>query len=236
MTNGSIRVLAHRGASAAEPENTIAAFAAARRLGADGVELDVRRTADGALAVHHDAHLADGRALVDLGRADLPAHVPLLEKALAACSPLLVNVEIKNLPMDPDYDEDDQVAAAVVDLLRRTSVPGGVIVSSFNLRTIDRVRDLDPSIPTAWLVMAAGPEVLDRCVRHGHHVLHPFHAGLDPGAIAAAHDAGVEVNTWTVDDPDRIRALADAGVDAIVTNVPDVALSALGRAGPAPRG
>ena len=224
-------VIAHRGASVAEPENTVAAFAAARRLGADWVELDVRRTADGALAVHHDAHLPDGRPIVDVAAGDLPHEVPSLAEALAACGPLGVNVEIKNLPMDPDYDEEERVAAAVVEQLARTPVSGGVIVSSFNLRTVDRVRELDPAVPTAWLVMAAGPDVLDRCLRHGHAVLHPFHLSLDAGVLAAAHEAGVTVNTWTVDDPDRMRELADLGVDGIVTNVPDVALSALGRGG-----
>ncbi len=71
-------VIAHRGASAAAAENTIEAFALAAELGADGVELDARRTADGQVVVHHDAHLPDGRVIVDLSAADLPAHVPTL--------------------------------------------------------------------------------------------------------------------------------------------------------------
>ena len=71
----------HRGASAAERENTLAAFDTARRMGADGVELDVRRTADGALVVAHDPLLADGRALVSLDRAELPPDVLELHEA-----------------------------------------------------------------------------------------------------------------------------------------------------------
>src|SRR5262245_26247516 len=97
-------VIAHRGASAAFPETTVEAFEAAGRLGADWVELDVRRTADGLLAVHHDARLGDGRALVELSRSALPAAVPDLGEALAACDGLGVNVEIKNAASDPDFD------------------------------------------------------------------------------------------------------------------------------------
>ena len=61
-----VRVIAHRGASAAAPENTIEAFLLARELGADWVELDARRTRDGAIVVHHDDTLADGRVIVEL--------------------------------------------------------------------------------------------------------------------------------------------------------------------------
>src|SRR5258708_30567760 len=91
-------ISAHRGASAAHPENTVEAFRAAGPLGATWVELDVRRTADGRLAVHHDAHLSDGRAIVDMAARDLPSTVPSLAEALAASAPLPVNVEIKNSP------------------------------------------------------------------------------------------------------------------------------------------
>src|SRR3954452_22090130 len=94
------RIFAHRGASARYTENTVSAFQGARDLGADWVELDVRRTADGSLAVHHDAHLPDGRRIVELHAADLPDTVPDLAGALDACEPLGVNVEIKNLPGD----------------------------------------------------------------------------------------------------------------------------------------
>ena len=87
-------VLGHRGAPGLAQENTIAAFVAAARLGADGVELDVRRTADGALVVHHDAAIADVGTIAQLTVHDLPEHVPLLDAALDACFGMLVNIEI----------------------------------------------------------------------------------------------------------------------------------------------
>jgi glycerophosphoryl diester phosphodiesterase len=225
-------VIAHRGASTAFPENTIAAFEGARRLGADWVELDARRSGDGGLIVHHDAHLGDGSALVDLVREAIPPSIPDLDAALDACRPLGVNIEIKNLPGDPDFDVSERVAAAVVELLDRRGGTEPVLVSSFNLDTVDRVRALDPSVPTAWLRFEMGDvaEVIERTAERGHAALHPWDPFVDGALVALAHEAGLAVNTWTVDDPDRMRALVALGVDGIVTNVPDVARRVVGEA------
>lgn len=218
-------VVAHRGASAHEPENTLAAFEAAVRFGAGGVELDVRATADGGLAVHHDPVLADGREVHELRTADLPQSVCDLSAALVACGELLVNVEIKaDRP-----GSGVALAAQVVAACRRWD--GRVLVSSFDPRTVDEVRRLDPAIPTAqlsFLLERPVAEVVAWVVRRGHAAWHPFHPTLDAEAVAAAHGAGLAVNAWTVDDPERIAELAAWGVDGIVTNDVPAALGALG--------
>ena len=200
-------------------------------MGADMVELDVRRTADGTLAVHHDAALADGRPLVELTAGELPPWLPTLTQALDACDPLAVNVEIKNHPGDLDYDESLRLADAVAALVVEGGLHRRVLVSSFNLNDVDRVRAVDPSIPTAWLTMSIADvaETVDRCVRHGHHVLHPHFALVTDGLVETCRAFGVLVNTWTVDDPTAMARLIDQGVDGIVTNVPDVLLSVLGQ-------
>ena len=105
-------VIGHRGASAALPENTLAAFQGAIDQGADGVELDVRRTVDGALALSHDDTLADGRVVVEtaIGPTCRP-RCPILAGALDVCRPLpVVNIEIKNWPDDKDFDPTEQLA------------------------------------------------------------------------------------------------------------------------------
>jgi glycerophosphoryl diester phosphodiesterase len=222
---GLTRVVAHRGASAAERENTVAAFALAVRIGADGIELDVRRTADGAPVVHHDAVLPDGRPVPSVTVAELPAHVPLLDAALDACGTVLVNIEIKEPP---------ELAEAVLAEVRNRSMAQRTIVSCFDLATVDRVRALDPSVPTAHLVYferdaALVAAAVRTCVDHGHGALHPWDPLVDERLVELAQGAGIALNTWTVDDPARIVELARLGVDGIVTNVPDVALRALGR-------
>lgn len=223
-----VTVYAHRGASAAERENTLDAFRRAREMGSDGVELDVRRSADGALVVHHDAHVPDGRAILDLKASDLPEHVPLLDAALDACRGMVVNVEIKNWPQDSDFDPDNALVPPVLEACRGHDV----LVSSFNIATVDRVRELDASVPTAWLVSFApdrdrAGRLVELCARHEHGALHPHELAVDEHLMTLCRAQGIAVNTWTVDDPARMRVLADLGVDGIVTNVPDVALAAL---------
>jgi glycerophosphoryl diester phosphodiesterase len=229
-------VYAHRGARRQAAENTLRAFTRALELGADGVELDVRRTRDAALVVRHDAEGPGGpwaELTLDEAKASEP-DLPELWEALDVCGGGLVNIEIKNSPRDPDWDPSDRVAELVVRLLAERAGKDRVLVSSFNLMTIDRVRSLAPSVPTALLTSIGDPfQDLLTAEYHGHAALHPSIDQL-PGATAGAlttraHERGVEVNVWTVDDPDDIVRLAAAGVDGIVTDVPDVALSVLAR-------
>jgi glycerophosphoryl diester phosphodiesterase len=193
------------------------------------VELDVRRTADDALVVHHDAAIDDGRLIVESRAADLPEWLPSLETALAACDGMSVNIEIKNSPRDPDYDADDRVAVAVAALVGRLDVRDRIIVSSFNLATIAAVRVADAGIATGWLTMPGidAMPAIATATDGGHAALHPYENTVTKELIDAAHAVGLQINTWTVDDVDRMRELASWGVDGIVTNVPDVAFEVL---------
>ena len=224
-------IWAHQGASRSKPANTVEAFREAKVQGADGVELDVRRSRDGAMAIHHDATLPDGRPIKDVDVADLPAGVPLLDAALEACHGMTVNIEIKNVPVDIDYDPDETMAAAVVALVNELGLHDSVVVSCFNLATIDRVRSLDPTIPTGYLASARWDQVaaLQRAIDGGHGAFHPNDPAVSPELVRLAHDAGLRVHSWTTADPDRLRWLVDeCGVDAVITNVPDLARAALG--------
>jgi glycerophosphoryl diester phosphodiesterase len=232
-------VIGHRGASAARPENTIEAFRHAADLGADWVELDVRRTADGALVIHHDAVLPDGRVIVELAAAELPDTVASLAGALAACAGMGVNVEIKNVRLDPDFDPDDRVAVAVAELLLAGDLLGDIaladiLVTSFNPRTIAVVHEIAPAVPTGQLLFdlsdrEVAAAAIARAAADGHVSINPWDPFVDESLMARAGAAGLLVYPWTVDDPDRMRALIDLGVDGIITNVPDVARTIVDR-------
>lgn len=236
-------VLAHRGASHARPENTLAAFSEARNLGADGVELDARRTSDGWIVVHHDPDVEGFGLIIEHSYTELrraQPEIPTLAEALAECAGLIVNVEIKCLPWEPDADSPDRFTAhAVAEIVRgaaRKFPQSSFIVSSFDLAAVDAFRGFASEFPTGWLT--SGQEVALAAAiaaEHGHAWLNPDRAmalRATPTDIAAAQRSGVRVDVWTVDDPIDIAALAAAGVDAIITNVPDIALAALGALAP----
>lgn len=224
-----VAVLAHRGASRAARENTLEAFHLAAAMGSDAVELDVRRTADGVLVVHHDPYFAEDRAIVDAAAADLPDHIPHLHAALDACTGMWVNIEIKNDPAEPDFDPTDSIADRTLAALAQRDEDERWLISSFRLETIDRCRALNPQIRTAWLVVEVPDDVISTMAARGHAALHPWVATLHRSQIDACHGAGIEVNTWTCDDPQRMDELIEWGIDGICTNVPDVALHVIRR-------
>jgi glycerophosphoryl diester phosphodiesterase len=227
MTRIETQVIAHRGASRMARENTVEAFRLAGVVGAHAVELDVRRTADGVLVVHHDPMLPDGRLIAGLDAADLPAHIPSLTAALDACTGMWVNVEIKNDPGEGDFDPTDSIADHTVALLQARAEDDRWVISSFRLETVDRCRALAPAIRTAWLTYTISDGVVGTIAERGHAAWHPWVGNLTRALIDEAHASGLQVNTWTCDDPERMGELVSWGIDGICTNLPDVALSVL---------
>jgi glycerophosphoryl diester phosphodiesterase len=230
-----VLILAHRGAhdpeTAGVRENTLAAFAAAARLGADGVEFDVRRTADGALVVHHDAAVGGAGPIADTIRADLPDWLPTLDAALDACAALaLVDVEVKDSPFEPGFDPGPGLAREVAAAVTASPVAGRVIVTSFHLPTVDAARAARPGLATGWLTVPGydAIEALAAVTQRGHAALAPPDGAVTAEVVDAARAAGVQVIVWTVDAPERIQELAAWGVDACVTNWPGRAVSLVG--------
>ena len=237
MTFSAPLIVGHRGAPRRARENTLAAFGLAREEGADGVELDVHRTVDGALVVYHDAEIEGFGVLAQHEIAAIQTvfpWMPTLDTVLDDCHGMLVNIEIKNSPPDADFDPEEALAIAVVDLLHaRRDSADNILVSSFHLPSIERVRTIDPAIPTGYLtgIRVAPVDALEAAILGGHRAVHPFFGLLaDQNAVTvidAAHTVGIKVNTWTVNDPAEILRLATAGVDAIITDIPAEARAAL---------
>ena len=222
-------IFAHRGCTQGFTENTVDAFAEARRLGADGVELDVRLTADGALAVHHDAEIPGIGTIDQLGVGDLPAHVPLLPDVLAVCEGMVVNVEIKNAPQDPGWDPGEAVAALTAAAIEEAGWTARVIVSSFQTATLRAVQAADGrlALGALWGLGAEVEPALALAADAGFAAVHPFVASVDPELIERAHAMGLAINVWTVNAPDDLRALVAAGADAVITDRLREALAAV---------
>ncbi|SNQ45459.1 Glycerophosphoryl diester phosphodiesterase [Frankia canadensis] len=253
-----MQVLGHRGSRVPGPENTVEAVDAALGAGADGVEIDVRRSADGDLVCVHDARLSRpaGRAVIRQSTAALRARgIPLLDEIIdvwAGRGRLVC--EIKNQPGQPDFDAPrERTARALVEALRARGYTGprpavaeldagapGVTVSSFDWFAIEAVRDAELAVATAFLTMprmsVGGGLGYVRAARHAE--LHAHTSAVLGSADAAirARQAGVRLVTWTVTTTDAARALHDAGVAGIICDDPVEVRRALAAEDPNPPG
>jgi glycerophosphoryl diester phosphodiesterase len=245
-------IVAHRGASAAQPENTLAAFEAALEAGADAVELDVRLTSDGVPIVLHDADVAaatDGSGFVhDMTLAEVKrldasrgggsgrAEVPTLAEVLEAVGDRGgVDVEIKNLPGEPAFDSPQEaILEATLEVLADSAFGGPVLVSSFNWLTIERCKQIAPEILTGFLTIAPidAHAALVYTRSKGHDfVLPQTPALLEAGEalVREAHEQGVRVGTWVADEASVLETLFRWGVDAIACNDPAAAVAVRAR-------
>jgi glycerophosphoryl diester phosphodiesterase len=240
-------VFAHRGGSGLAPENTMEAFDTGLSLGADGLELDVRLSRDGAVVVHHDAtvnrttngrgevaaHTADELSRLDAGhhfaRIGLdPARpfrgVPTLAAVLARHREARVIIELKlNHP---------ELAAAALEVVRRADAVDRVCFGSFGLRVLRAIRASEPAVATS----AAHEEVRWALYRSWFRwpVQRPPYAGyqvpewsgrthvVSRRFVEEAHRADLAVQVWTVDREDDARRLLEWGIDALITDRPDV--------------
>jgi glycerophosphoryl diester phosphodiesterase len=195
------------------------------KLRADGIELDVHATADGAIVVHHDADVR-GRLISGLTFAAVRKRklvngepIPTLAEALEAAGPLRVYVEVKAL----DAHHDTALFAA----LDAGPSPKHYQVHSFDHRIIQRLHRQRPDF--GYGVLSAGypldPGAQIRAA--GATALWEEGSMIDAPLVALAREAGASVIAWTVDDPARARTLAQLGVDALCTNKPDVIRKAL---------
>lgn len=219
-------IVAHRGASAERPENTLPAFELAIEQGADVIECDVRRTADGHLVVLYDETLdrtTDGRGLLRERTLDQVraldagggARVPLLEEVLElARGRARVNVDLK----EPDLPED------AVATVRRFDMLDQVTFISFLPEVWDAIDRLSPDSPVVHLVRSAAAlagiamgEAGTQSVAAG--VGMPY-ALVGEEIVDRMHRHGYGVFAWTVDDEAEMRRLIACGVNGIVTNRP----------------
>ncbi len=214
-------VIAHRGASAYEPENSVAAFRAAVTLGADGVELDVHDTADAALVVHHDEALGNTRiralTLEAVRTRKLPngEPIPTLSDALDTLGPrMLVFVEVKTL--DPANDRH------LFEIIEKAPEPSHCHIHSFDHRIIKRLLEKRPNTSAGVLSSSYPLDPLRPLEITGATELWQEQSLIDGRLVTAVHRANAKIYAWTVDDPVRMSELCAMDVDGICSNKPDV--------------
>lgn len=233
-------IFAHRGASHYAPENTVPAFELAHQQGADGIELDVQLTKDGELVVIHDEtidRVSDGRGAVrDYTLEELKGfsfhnhmeqygkvEIPTLREVLRLIKRwgMKLNIELKTgIYPYPGIEEK------TLEMVRQEKVEKQVIYSSFNHYTIRRIRQLDPKAETAYLFSDVILDVDKYAARNGVSGLHPalYHVKME-NFLREYLDSGLAVRVWTVNQKADMEELIRAGVDAVITNKPDVALA-----------
>jgi len=237
-------IFAHRGSSAHAPENTLAAFNLAIDQRADGIELDVKLSADGQVIVMHDDSVdrttnGTGRVKsltlpelkkLDAGTKFSPLYkselIPTLAEVFEAVGrKTFINVELTNYSSPVD-DLPDKVASLVMKFSLETSV----MLSSFNMIGLIRARNLLPKIPMGLLTFPGYAQITlrSRLVRFGPLLaLHPAQSDVTPNLIQTAHRAKCRIHVFTVNQTDVMQQLVITGVDGIFTDDPLLAYKVL---------
>ena len=242
--------VAHRGSPATAPENTLVGYRHALSASVDMIEVDIRVTSDGHVVLLHDSSVdgsTNGSGVVasltfdEVRALDAGSHrspefaderVPTLVEAIRETrGRAMLNLDVK----------DEAAIRPMVAVLRAEDALADVVVTGCTEPWAARVHDLEPSLPV-FLNMDAGREAaarggsatlatlgVRRALSAGLRGLNLHHSHVTQQLVAHAHARGVAVWTWTVDDPTRIRELAQLGVDAITSNDPSTLVGALGR-------
>lgn len=240
----SVWVVAHRGASGHAPENTLAAFRKAVDMGARFIETDLQISRDARIVAIHDTTLdrtTNGRGQVHMktleeiraldagawfgSRAPVSyagERVPTLDEILAFSKEHDVNfyLEIKS---GAAWGVEHSVVAAV----RNSQAFARVVILSFDSATLDSVYRLDETVMTGFLCEIPSSDLVERAVRLGARQLAPRGDLVTPALVKKAHEAGLQVVAWTINEPEQMRRLMDAGVDGIMTDYPDRLVSVI---------
>jgi glycerophosphoryl diester phosphodiesterase len=238
-------IFAHRGASAHAPENTLAAFNLAVEQGADGIELDVKLSADGHVVVIHDPTVdrttgANGR-VKDMTLDELRAmgagsffadtfkdeKIPTLEEVFESVGKkTFINIELTNYTT-----RNDQLVESVCMLVKRFSLQKSVLFSSFFGSNISKSRSYLPNVPTGLLALGgiSGAWHSSFGFSFGNYeALHPYLHDATQQLIYFVHRLKRRVHVWTVNEEQDMRRLFKWGVDAIFTDDPQLAVKVRG--------
>ena len=227
-----ISVIAHRGYSGKYPENTLLSFEKAIEIGADYIELDVHRTADGKIIVIHDAWTARVAEIsINVESANweqiqkvnlrMDQKIPLLEEVFTLCKGKIgVQIEIKQ----PGLAKD------VYDLIMKQGMKKEVFISSFKHSNLSAMKAIDNEIPIATLepsmkgwfsALFSQSAFIQNAKKYNADAIHPFYRMISKRLMKWAKENNIKINAWTVDSPHIWEKLIEKGVSGIITNQPE---------------
>ncbi|MBE5889907.1 MAG: glycerophosphodiester phosphodiesterase [Lachnospiraceae bacterium] len=250
----TIKVLGHRGASGYAPENSMQAFEMALDMGADGIELDVHLTKDGEIVVIHDETInrtSNGTGWVkdmtleelrqynynyqnrvdawsgatELGEVCFPEYdhveIPTMREVFELVAPTdkMINIELKTGIVFYPIEEK------IMEMVKEYHMQDRVWYSSFNHYSIMKIKELDPNAYAGFLYMDGTLRMPEYARDNKVEALHPALYNLQyPGYLEACHQYGIDLNVWTVNQPEHLQMCKQAGVTSVITNYPDLAL------------
>lgn len=224
-----LQIIAHRGASAYEPENTCRAVKRALEMGVDAVEVDVRLSKDGHIVVIHDATVdrttdEKGRVAdmtreelrsLDAGRGESIPTLNEILKLVAGRAELVIEIKVSAAEAD------------VIDAVKEARFEDRVTITSFVHPIVKRVKELEPGIRTGVIFYGRPVRISRLAIDATADVLCPHYTYVDVGMVREAKEQGLRIYPWTVNQPDDMRRLIDMEVDGIVTNKPDALKSVI---------
>ncbi|WP_052489186.1 glycerophosphodiester phosphodiesterase family protein [Streptomyces sp. 150FB] len=214
-------VYGHRGARVEEPENTLRSFRRALALGADGIELDVRVSADGHLVIIHDAAVdrtTDGTGeiaaltLAEIQSLDAGSgeRIPTFEEAMEVCAGL-VQIEIKA----------PEAVEALAERDKRIPLPEGAVITSFSRTAVESSARLMPHVPRGLITHHPGDEMLEQALDlKATWVCPELKPELTRELVDRCHAASVEVDAWPAGDREKLLRFVEIGADAVTTDYP----------------
>ncbi len=220
MTN----IIAHRGASAYEPENTLRAIKRALELNAKMIEVDVRLSKDGQIVVIHDDSVdrtTNGKGYVenlkleelkklDAGKGE---RIPTLQEVINAVrNKAILIIEIKVLKIED----------SLVKIIEKEGIEKEVVITSFYHPILRKIKELNPTIKTGVIFKCHPVKPVDLALNANSDSLFPEHKYVSEEMVKEAHENDLKIYPWTIDDPNRANQLIEMGVDGIVTNKPDL--------------
>ena len=213
VDSGKVLMVAHRGVSGIEKENTCAAFVAAGNRSYYGIETDVHRTLDGHFVCIHDD--TTGRVAIDNLKVEESTFdtIPTLREYVRVCKKY---GKVGVLELKGNYEPAD--LQAIIDIIKGEDYLSGIIFISFSLQNMICVRALLPKQPCQYLISSFPEDLIDTLVKYDLD-LDIHYKALTEENLAALKEKGIRVNVWTVDNPEDAKRLIGWGVDYITSNI-----------------